>query len=571
VGRRIHRESERPLTFHEFLSILWRRKLTIAICTAVAIVAAFGYLHVKTATYQSSSLIQLNTTNQTTGQATSSVDFPDPVQLLGSTAVEYGAAQILHDPNVAAVTADVTGTVDPDTGALTIAADDSDPGRAEAVAKAYTNSFVLQMQNIANDEVNKINQNIANINAQIAALDSSAGGTTDPVIQSRIQGLSATLSALEAQVSAIQVGEPYATVQVSPSFPTAAIGLGKSKTLAIGFLAGLLVGCGAALVREQFDTRLRTSPDIAEVTSAPVLAELPQDADVRSGKVSIALVQAPQSRMAEAVRELRTSLRVVLDDAPCPAIMVTSPEAGDGKTFVAANLAAAWALSGSKIIVVSADFRRPRLEELFGLQSTGMPGLADLIKANWKKPEVEGRSSPVRSELPEGLAGLEIMRPPARELGSAEGRRLGATGPRPMQDRNRRADQSPADESSVSAFLVETGIWGLSLLPAGTHLDNPSELFGSPGMQPVFDQLALLADIVLFDTPPVLAAPDAAIIGGLSHGAVVVASEAKTDRNDLERTVNRLESTHCRVLGVAVNRARKTSVDSYQYYTYRDK
>ena len=140
-----------------------------------------------------------------------------------------------------------------------------------------------------------------------------------------------------------------------------------------------------------------------------------------------------------------------------------------------------------------------------------------------------------------------------------------------MQDRNRRADQTTADESSVSAYLIETGIWGLSLLPAGTHLDNPSELFGSPGMQPVFDQLALLADIVLFDTPPVLAAPDAAIIGGLSHGAVVVASEAKTDRNDLERTVNRLESTQCRVLGVAVNRARKTSVDSYQYYTYRDK
>ena len=571
MGRRIDRESDCPLTFNEFLSILWRRKLTIAICTAVAVVAAFGYLHVKTPTYQSSSLIQLNTTNQTTGQATSPVNFPDPVQLLSSTAVEDGAAQILHDPDVAAVTADVTGTVDPDTGALTIAADDSDPGRAEAVAKAYTTSFVNQMQAIATDEVNKINLNIANINAQISALDSSSGGTTDPVIQSRIQGLSVTLSALEAQVSSIQVGEPYASVQVAPGFPTDPIGLGKGKTLAIGFLAGLLVGCGAALVREQFDTRLRTSPDIAEVTSAPVLAELPQDADVRTGKVSIALVQAPQSRMAEAVRELRTSLRVILDDAPCPAIMVTSPEAGDGKTFVAANLAAAWALSGSKIIVVSADFRRPRLEELFGLQSTGMPGLADVIKANWKKPETDARMPTLRPEIPDGLVGLGFDPPQAGPLAQAGDRHPDPSGPGPMQDRNRRADQTPADESSVSSYLVDTGIWGLSLLPAGTHLDNPSELFGSPGIQPVMDQLPLLADIVLFDTPPVLAAPDAAIIGGLVHGAVVVASEAKTDRNDLERTVNRLESTQCRVLGVAVNRARKTSVDSYQYYTYRDK
>ena len=145
--------------------------------------------------------------------------------------------------------------------------------------------------------------------------------------------------------------------------------------MAIGVIAGLLVGCGIALGRDQFDTRLRTSPDIEAITDSPILAELPQDHDVRTGKVSIAMVQAPQSPMAESIRELRTSLRVILDDTPCPLIIVTSPEPGDGKTFVAANLAAAWAMSGSKVIVISADFRRPRLEEIFGLQTSGLPGL----------------------------------------------------------------------------------------------------------------------------------------------------------------------------------------------------
>ncbi len=105
---------------------------------------------------------------------------------------------------------------------------------------------------------------------------------------------------------------------------------------------------------------------------------------MRNGKVSIAIVQAPQSPMAESIRELRTSLRVLLDQHPCPVLVVTSPEPGDGKTFVTANLAAAWARSGSKVIVVSADFRRPRLEEVFGLDAAGRPGLADVIKANWK-------------------------------------------------------------------------------------------------------------------------------------------------------------------------------------------
>ncbi len=96
---------------------------------------------------------------------------------------------------------------------------------------------------------------------------------------------------------------------------------------------------------------------------------------------------------------------------------------------------------------------------------------------------------------------------------------------------------------------MDSGIWGLQILPAGIQLENPSELFGSPGMQPVIDQLRLLADVVLVDTPPVLVVPDTAIIGSFTVGAVVVAAEGKTERDELERTVQRLESTNCRVLG----------------------
>ena len=511
----------------------------------------------------------MNTTGPT-GVATGPITFPNPLQLLGSTTLEQNAANILHNPNVGEVTSQVSGTVDPTTGALSITATDSDPVEAQDAAKAYTQAFINQIKAIAQDQIDKINLQIANDNKQIAGLQAQLGSTSNPnpAITAQITGLGQALGTLQSELSTIQLGEPYASVQVSADFPSSPIGLSKTKILAIGLLAGLLVGCGAALMREQFDTRLRTSPDIAEVTNAPVLAELPQDSDVRAGKVSIALVQAPQSRTAESIRELRTSLRVILDDAPCPTIIVTSPEAGDGKTFVAANVAAAWALSGSKVIVISADFRRPRLEEVFGLQPTGLPGLADVIKANWKKPEADGRSGgrpPAVLDRP-GLAAARGLGP---QTPGASNRRIDGPGRGLVSDRSRRSDNTPADESSVSSYLIDTGIWGLSLLPAGTHLETPSELFGSPGMQPVMDQLPLLADVVLFDTPPVLAAPDTAILGGLASGAVVVAAEGKTGRPELERTVHRLESTHCRVLGVVVNRTRRPTSDSYQYYAYK--
>jgi Mrp family chromosome partitioning ATPase len=211
-------------------------------------------------------------------------------------------------------------------------------------------------------------------------------------------------------------------------------------------------------------------------------------------------------------------------------------------------------MSGSKVIVVSADFRRPRLEESFGLETTGQAGLSDLIRSNWKNPNPD--------TLPPALGGN--WKSP-----TAPGERRSAAHERSTPSRARREFPSVPDQPSAAGLLVESGIWGLQVLPAGTQLDNPSELFGSPGMQPVLDQLTLLADVVLLDTPPVLAVPDTAILGSMARGAVIVASEGRTDRGDLERTVRRLETTHCRVLGVALNRVRRASTDSYQSYAYK--
>ncbi len=460
------------------------------------------------------------------------------------------AAKILNDPNLSAVAGAVTGTADATTGTLTITASDPNPARAQAIAKAYSQAYVDQTQALVQAEIDKINGQMQSLQSQISDLN---GKPATPVITAQIQGLTTSYSALQTELSNITFGEPYASIQVAAGLPTTPSGLSKSKLIAIGALAGLLVGCGIALGRDQFDTRLRASPDIEAITESPILAELPQDHDVKGGAVSIAMVQAPQSLMAESVRELRTSLRVMLHDVPCPVIVVTSPEAGDGKTFVAANLAAAWAMSGSKVILVSADFRRPRLEEMFGLETTGLPGLADLIKSNWKDDE-EG-------------AGTVSHRHRRRSTLQSEDRWSSLQAPAgPDHSRQIYAGH---DQSSVSSLLVESGIWGLQVLPAGTQLENPSELFGSPGMQPVLDQLPLLADIVLVDTPPVLAVPDTAILGSMAYGAVIVASEGKTDRGDLERTVRRLEATGCRVLGVAANRVRRSASDPYQSYAHK--
>ena len=530
------------------LHTLWRRKLTVVISVVVAIAAALAYAKVSTPAYESTALIQINAPGQS-GTGGSTFTLPDPVQELNSTTVKVAAAKAMGATDPAALAVQVTGVVDPTTGTLTITGTGTTPEQAQAVTKAFSEALVAQTQALAKEKVDKYSALIAESVAKIAALQAReapeiAGQPVNPanaLLVAQVTAETATYSSLQAAQSSIQVGMPYAVIEVAAT-PGVSTGLSTSKLIAIGLLAGLLAGCGIAFVRDQFDDRVRISPDIESVIDSPLLGELPQDADVHKGGVSIAMVQAPQSSLAEAVRDLRTSLRVLLVEQQSPVLVVTSPEPGDGKTFVTANLAASWALTGSRVIVVSADFRRPKIEAVFGLNVVGVPGLSDLIKANWKQAEPEDHDRDKDSTVPPGI----LARKDHPELGR---------------------HSNVYGETAVSTHLLETGIEGLQLLPAGLHLDNPSELFDSPGMQPVLDQLHLLADIILLDTPPVLSSPDTAILGSLTHGAVVVASEGKTDRGDLERTANRLAATGCNVLGLVINHVRRSQSDNYQAYT----
>ena len=531
------------MTFQQMLKILWTRKLTIVVSVVVCVIAALAYSKVSTPTFQSIAQVQVSTPSQNGSSAAgSSFTLPDPIQELTSPAVLNAAAKNLGNANPQGVAGLVTGVMDPTTGTLTITGTGSTAAGARAVTQAYTQAFVDQIATVAQGQVDKYTSAIAQTNVKIAALQAQEvpastpdAGTANALLNAQITALTGTLTSLQAAQSAITLNSPYAKILV-PALPGGSTGLNPGKLGAIGLLAGLLVGCGIAFVREQFDDSLRISPDIDSVIDGPLLGELPQSPEVKNGELSIVLVQAPKSPLAEAVRDVRTSLRVLLVEQQSPILVITSPEPGDGKTFVTANLAASWALTGSRVIVVSADFRRPRLEHAFGLDAANRPGLSDLIKANWKQAEPSDRS-PHRTAEPFDSRG------------------------------SRRRSPVPYNETAVSAHLLETGIDGLQLLPVGVHLENPSELFDSPGMQPVLDQLHLLADIIFLDTPPVLAAPDTAILGSLTHGAIIVASEGKTDRSDLERTAHRLEATGCHVVGLVLNHVRRPMSDNYQAYT----
>jgi capsular exopolysaccharide synthesis family protein len=122
------------------------------------------------------------------------------------------------------------------------------------------------------------------------------------------------------------------------------------------------------------------------------------------------------------------------------------------------------------------------------------------------------------------------------------------------------------DESlTAESLLLDTAFQGLRVIPSGPQPPNPSELLASERMRRRLAELRELADIIIFDSPPVLAVSDPAILAAMSDGAVVVASTRSRGQN-AAHAIATLRGAGANLLGVVLNRTR---VDRRSYYGYQ--
>ncbi|HEX9014501.1 MAG TPA: CpsD/CapB family tyrosine-protein kinase [Chloroflexota bacterium] len=113
--------------------------------------------------------------------------------------------------------------------------------------------------------------------------------------------------------------------------------------------------------------------------------------------------------------------------------------------------------------------------------------------------------------------------------------------------------------------LQQTAVPGLRVLTSGPLPPNPADLIGTQRMQRVIDSLAEMAEVVLFDSPPVSMVADAAMLASQLDGVILVISAGKTKRDTAARAKAVLEKVNARVLGVVLNNARVDS-NLYRYY-----
>ena len=284
--------------------------------------------------------------------------------------------------------------------------------------------------------------------------------------------------------------------------------------IVIGLILGLGVGVTLAFVREARNTSFRRPEELGEVLQLPQLAIIPRTPEIAlhgSRKVAGFLPRLPSrsdpatddapmyieklgtTDMAsrEAFRVLRTSVLSSVGDSNLKSVAITSVGPGEGKTLTAVNLAISFAHKGMSIVLVDCDVRRPRVHKVLDLPRA--PGLADLL---------DPRSS-------------YFLR--------------------------------------VPKVVKKTLLVNLSVISCGTPPLDPLELFEGAPIRRLIADLSERFDLVMLDTPPVLAAADTAILEQLVDGAVIVIRAGQTDREEAQRAYAQLTLAKVNVLGAIFN------------------
>ncbi len=213
------------------------------------------------------------------------------------------------------------------------------------------------------------------VRSEIGVLESQAFN-----IRTTMDRLNQQLNDLRSKIttgngSAIEWAAPT-QIPDKPTFPK------LSSTMGMAIMMGLALALGIAFLRELTDTTVRSPRDIARVGQMNLLGMVPhQDDDPQSAgaRLPMAIFDAPQSAIAEQFRQIRTRLQHAASLDTTRSLLITSASGGDGKTTVAANLAAGLALNGRHILLVDANFRRPELHNLFEIDNE--KGFSDVLNS----------------------------------------------------------------------------------------------------------------------------------------------------------------------------------------------
>ncbi len=283
-----------------------------------------------------------------------------------------------------------------------------------------------------------------------------------------------------------------------------------------------LFGMGLALFLEYLDDTISTTEEIENLLGLPALAAIPridslpkrklllvgsgeegETATGNNGASGLLIHQDSRSSLAEAYRQLRTSILLSTAGHAPKSLLITSSLPAEGKTTTAINTAISLAQTGAKVLIIDADMRRPRLHSIFNISNA--EGLSTLLSSQLEDKHID--------------------------------------------------DAIEYDEEAR-----------LHLLSSGPVPPNPAELIGSEQMSSLLKKLQNKFTHVVVDSPPIASFTDGVLIASMVDGVILVVNSGKSSRQVVRRSRQLLMDIGAKVFGVVLNNVNLRSQDNYYYY-----
>jgi polysaccharide biosynthesis transport protein len=475
-----------PIRVASVLVLLRRRYVVIVTATLGAAAVALGLTLSADKSFEAATSVLVATPATTDSDApelaseSAAREVAANLELIELRAVKESVNDRLREPFTGSI--DVTNDEEQSSLAR-ITITDSDPERAARVANLWAREYIALRNELARERIAD----------QRAVLKDAQAGLPPGL------GSEEEAAALQERLDALSVASiaPIGVRQIDRAEPPAEASSPKPvQNAVIGAIVGLALGLALAIALERRDRRVRDPRFIEYVLGGPIIGRIPRSrALARSGRGTRAL-PAPE---AEAFRTVRVNLRRQLEQQGTRSLIVTSAIPGEGKTTLAWNLARIEAASGSRVLLVEADLRRPSLAK--SLEANGAAGLSDLLASD-------------QAQLQDLIQPVDF----------ADG-----------------ADQEGERERGA-----------VDVLFAGSPPANPAELLDSERMQAILEVIPDRYDLVIVDTSPTVVS-DAMPILDYVGGVIVVGRLGLSTDESLIGLREQLDHLHAPTLGVVVN------------------
>ncbi|NDW18236.1 polysaccharide biosynthesis tyrosine autokinase [Dysgonomonas sp. 216] len=233
--------------------------------------------------------------------------------------------------------------------------------------------------------------------------------------------------------------------------------------LSIAFLIGLILPVIFIYIKERLNVNINDLEELEKLTTIPVLEEI-----LTNESSSTIVVRADRKDpIAELFRSLRNNIRFILDSPDKKIILVTSTIPNEGKTFIGANLAASFALSSGRVLLMGMDLRNPQIANMFGVdKSRGISEYLSGQEDGWSKLVLTSKMFP-----------------------------------------------------------------NLDILQAGTIPPNPNELLMKPSLKTLMSELRSIYDIIIIDSAPLGIISDTFLLKSIPDITLYVTREKVTPKN----------------------------------------